>query len=556
MATFEHSSVVLSSYPGSSDLRRPVLFRAALRLALLQHWVRRFGPYLASVVLVMYGATGMAQSPASPKPAETASVEEGSVDSATDEMAQGMDVRPLYERRREARQLALSGFRHLREGNAELAHQELKTAVGQWPNHFQVVYGLAQCEVALGREEQALQRVLGLIRRGYSAPLATDPVFGKLSEHDLFRLAIQELDALKTRQVGKSEAVFQLAERDLIPEAVVFDEATQSYYVSSVHRRKILRRDRQGKVSEFASERLWAVSGLAIDHRARILWAATSALPNMRDYTPEDEGKTALVAFDLDSEREVFRFENREPGHRLADLTVDAQGRVYVSDGTLGVWRTVTSQEMAPSNDGQPTEKDVWSRQVAPPSQAVPSRAQPSQETTEARQDSVWKAPAGLEMTSPAGFFRSPQGLATSVDGRYLFAADYSYGIAVLELASGEWFYLEEPSGVVLLGVDGLNVMQGDLVAIQNGTRPQRILRLRPDLAQRQMVQSEVLAMNLSQWSEPTLGTVVGRDFVYVGNSQWDRFDAESKLPPLDELAEPTILRLTVEADFQNEVEQ
>ena len=44
-------------------------------------------------------------------------------------------------------------------------------------------------------------------------------------------------------------------------------------------------------------------------------------------------------------------------------------------------------------------------------------------------------------------------------------------------------------------------------------------------------------------YREPTLGTVVGDDLIYVAASQWQSFDAEGKLL-VDQLVEPTILRL------------
>lgn len=44
-------------------------------------------------------------------------------------------------------------------------------------------------------------------------------------------------------------------------------------------------------------------------------------------------------------------------------------------------------------------------------------------------------------------------------------------------------------------------------------------------------------------YREPTLGTVVGDDLIYVAASQWQSFDAEGKLL-VDQLVEPKILRL------------
>lgn len=437
---------------------------------------------------------------------------------------------PRFDVIRQARQTGISGIRLLRGGKAKQAQAELAVAVEGWPNHSQLVFALARAEASLGLGAEALERVRGLIGRGYAAPFVDDPAFAEWRDDPVFVQAVDELAALQEQTVGRSETVFTLAERQLVPEAVVFDPIGESFFVSSVHLRKILRRDREGRVTEFAVDDLWAVSGLAVDASGRRLWAATSALPNMRDASAEEEGKTALVAFDLDSGEEVLRFESRVPGHRLADLTVDGEGRVYVSDGNVGIWRTVQASEVRQVQEGDPVPEPVWQRR-------------PADSSEESATSDTWQAPADLEVISPAGFFRSPQGLSWTADGSHLLAADYSYGIAAMA-PTGEWFYLDEPEGVSLTGIDGLNVLGHRLLAIQNGARPQRILRLQLELPTRRVLQSEIVAMNLPQWSEPTLGTVVDGDFVYVGNSQWDRFDGEGKLPPVDELAEPVILRL------------
>jgi hypothetical protein len=55
---------------------------------------------------------------------------------------------------------------------------------------------------------------------------------------------------------------------------------------------------------------------------------------------------------------------------------------------------------------------------------------------------------------------------------------------------------------------------------------------------------SETLAMNLPQFDEPTLGTVVGDDFYFVANSHWNRFDENNELP--EDLSGPIVLRVSL----------
>jgi hypothetical protein len=58
-----------------------------------------------------------------------------------------------------------------------------------------------------------------------------------------------------------------------------------------------------------------------------------------------------------------------------------------------------------------------------------------------------------------------------------------------------------------------------------------------------------VLAANLKAFDEPTLGVVVEKDFYFVGNSQWSRFDRQNRLPPPEQLLRPQILRIRLGED-------
>ena len=56
-----------------------------------------------------------------------------------------------------------------------------------------------------------------------------------------------------------------------------------------------------------------------------------------------------------------------------------------------------------------------------------------------------------------------------------------------------------------------------------------------------------MLAQNLIGWGEPSLATIHDGALYYIANSQWDRFDANGKLPPPDQLEAPRIMRLPLE---------
>jgi hypothetical protein len=93
-------------------------------------------------------------------------------------------------------------------------------------------------------------------------------------------------------------------------------------------------------------------------------------------------------------------------------------------------------------------------------------------------------APGGkalLTLVAP-GVGKSGQGMALSADGKRLLVADYSQGIASVDLASGARTLLPRQDGKPLRGVDGLVRCGNTYLGIYNGAAPGRLLtiHLRP----------------------------------------------------------------------------
>jgi hypothetical protein len=87
-----------------------------------------------------------------------------------------------------------------------------------------------------------------------------------------------------------STRAFVLPERDLLPESMAFDPRTGSFFVGSMHRRTIVRRDRDGRVRDWAGpERgLWSILGIKIDASRGELWANSCNMGDELPMTPAD----------------------------------------------------------------------------------------------------------------------------------------------------------------------------------------------------------------------------------------------------------------------------
>ena len=404
-------------------------------------------------------------------------------------------------------------------GQADAPEQALDTlnrALQHRPNYLDPLLLKAGALLALGNEQAALQTVATLSAFGHDLPLDQDPRLEKLWSHPDLLSAVTRQRQSAAQSVVRSTPAFRLQQRDLIPESVVFDPPGD-FYISSVRQRKIVRYRGQGgtggtgEVHELVGPDgdghgpIFSVLGMAIDPVRRTLWAVSAALPQTQGFSEAWQGRSELLKIDLDSGTIAGRLTPpTETPSQLNDVTVAPDGTVYVTSSLPpgGVFR-----------------------------------------------GSVGGSPDGLEPFGEPGL-RSPQGLAVSEDGTRLFVADYSYGIAVFDTATGRRDWLAEPAGFFLSGIDGLTRIGDDLIAIQNGIRPHRVLRLRPDLQNQGFKLVEVLEQGHPDYSEPTLGVGIadgsGDRFVYVANSQWDKFDQDQNLPAVEQLSAPLFLSLPI----------
>ena len=102
---------------------------------------------------------------------------------------------------------------------------------------------------------------------------------------------------------------------------------------------------------------------------------------------------------------------------------------------------------------------------------------------------------------------------------------------------------LRVPPNASLLGVDGLYfVNDRTLVGTQNGTSPNRIIRIRLAPGGLAVSSVETLLANGSGMGDPTLGVVVGKRFYFNGNAQWDLFGEDGKIADPLKLAPAVVL--------------
>lgn len=381
----------------------------------------------------------------------------------------------------------------------------IERAAAALPDATRLLYRLSSARLLAGDRAGAIEAFRRQVDAGLFRDPRPDPEFAPLVDDPAFRVELARLDRLEEPIVASVEEA-RLAEKDLLVEGLAHDPLHGSLFFSSVHRRRILRRAANGDVTvfaELAGKLPGSPLGLAVDVVRRRLWVATAGLPQGAGLPESEKDRGAIAAFDVDSGALVESAAPAGEPHLFNDLTLARDGTVYASD---------------------PRTHAIYRR--------VPGRG------------------AGLELVLRSEALASPGGLALSADEQRLYVADWTHGLAAVDLTTRELRWLAPPAGSTVLGIDGLaraaRAARSDcaLVAIQNGVRPHRITRfeLAPD--GRSLTSATLLERAVPGWDEPTLGVVAGDALLYVANSQWPRFGEDGTTPAAESLSQPTIRRL------------
>lgn len=115
---------------------------------------------------------------------------------------------------------------------------------------------------------------------------------------------------------------------------------------------------------------------------------------------------------------------------------------------------------------------------------------------------------------------KSAQGTALGPDGRTLLVADYSQGIAALDVVTGERRLLARPDGKPLQGIDGLTRCGSLYYGIYNGATPGALVSIRVNGSGLTFAQplGEVLP-------DPTQVAFDGKQLLIVADSGWATLD-------------------------------
>lgn len=383
------------------------------------------------------------------------------------------------EKRLEVRAL----MREDKEKAYHLAEELLQSQPGSPRAHIYVAY----LAMETGRQERTFEVLKNFTAAGM---IFNDRTFSILENAPAYT-AIDEQLKKNRQQQCRADLAFKGDIKSFFAEGIAHDARDGSFFLGSIHLRRIVKRNSDGQFEDFVSsgrDGLMSVLGMVLDEKRNLLWAASSGLDQSKDLPSELLGRSGLFAFNPKTGELVHKIMLEGTEHNLGDMALATDGTLYATD-TAG--------------------------------QAV-YRLKPGA--------------THLEQVIQSPWLRSPQGLCLSADEKHLYVADYTFGLFKIDLSSKKIRQLTTKKTMLLAGIDGLKRHGNRLIAIQNGTNPHRVVAWDLNKAGDRLVKETVLCQNLEAFDEPTLGTLVGDQFYFVANSQWGRYTKDHR-PIKDDLA-------------------
>jgi hypothetical protein len=284
------------------------------------------------------------------------------------------------------------------------------------------------------------------------------------------------------------EVAFRIPEKDLIPEGIAYDPTSRSFFVSSIHKNKILRIDERNKVKDFiksGKEGIGQALGMKVSDGK--LWVCSNTGKG------NEQDQSMVHAFDLASGDLVNKW-ILPPGeaHLFNDLALDSQGNVIVSDSEYGAIYRVSLKSSAV----ELLIKDA--------------RLQYVNGITIAPDDDVI-------VNTFKGFFK-------------------------INTATQEMIALPFPNYSVI-GIDGLCFYKQSLVGIQNVTYPVSINQYQLNATFDKIDGARVLLADHPLFDIPTTGVIVDDWFYFIANSQMSNLGKDKIIDP-SKLKEVLIMKI------------
>ncbi|TPG37654.1 hypothetical protein EAH81_19395 [Flavobacterium pectinovorum] len=347
------------------------------------------------------------------------------------------------------------------------------------PMHPTFTYNLASAYSLNGKKEESLSVLKTLVLANNTIAFEDDSDFDPIKKDKGFK-DLLELKVFQSKTIESSVEKLSLSEKDLHPEGLIYLDKHKLWLSSSIRNKKVVSFDEKGKCTDWFTDCSYSVFALKTDYDQKYLWITCSAIPEMKGFSKEMEGKSEVLKIDITTRKLIKRY-TIEGNHVFGDLVVSKNNDIYISDSAEPIIYKIEKENLV-----------------------------------------LWK-----DLRKEAF---NLQGITLNKKESKIFIADYLKGILAIDIKSKKETWLEFPDNVSRKGIDGLVFYKNSLIVIQNGVVPIRIVRYKLDETENKMIDFTVLDNNRNVFNEPALATLIKNKMYFFANSPWKFYDKNFQL--------------------------
>jgi DNA-binding beta-propeller fold protein YncE len=290
------------------------------------------------------------------------------------------------------------------------------------------------------------------------------------------------------------DVAYRITEKDLIPEGITFSTLTNSFYVSSIYKTKIVQIDANtGEFKDFTLPGLLGLRmlGMVVDDERKHLWACGNISRDNKEIS-------AIVKLDLITGDLIKVYEYVDTfSNTFNDLVLDKQGNVFFTNSS-----TQTIYQI---------NNDV---------------------------DSITVYYDGKSVEYPNGITISP-------DNKYLYVASGNNGIRIINIATKE-IVNSDNSNFNSKGIDGLKYYNKSIIGIQNyvaNPSDRNICRYFLNEEGTEIISTEIIDKNNPYFDVPTTFVLDDNSLFCLANSQLLNINNEYKIIDIEALQDIIVLK-------------
>jgi len=389
------------------------------------------------------------------------------------------------------------------------------------PFNAEFQYELAKSYAKLDNKTGAYNALVALQNAGLSYPVKDVEEFKGIQGTKVYDYIVDEMAANGTHY-GEGEVVATVGENysGMLFENLAYDVSQKRFLLASIRSGEIYQIDDKGALSSFINpvdpeKGPWGAVDIVVDSNNESFWVASASMPHFNGVTEGNIGNADIAHYRLSDGKLIKQYDlsSIEAPKLLSALHLGKDGSLYF----LNVFNQTIYQLPADSDKAE-------------------------------------------EVISLPGL-TAIKAITSNADDSHLYVSDFEQGLFVINKASKQTAAMDPKRQRFFSGINDLFYIDGDLVAIQSGVSPARVMRF--DLNQDMFINTSY-PLEAAHPAFDTLGNavLVSDSIYYVANSQWDKMDmggnlrSDAKWEPIQLIKSPVAYRLKEHRENQQRMEK